>query len=136
MNCPACQTSNRPGADKCKRCQAALPRTCSGCGEPMGADQEGELCGECRTERVPAALGSDETAPAAEPPRGYPFKPRFVGRQAAVARVQRAFDDARGQGELGFLAVVGPAGAGGEAQACASAVPLAASTNPALRSRN
>lgn len=116
MNCPACETPNRPGAQRCKRCAAPMPPTCFGC----GARVEGgvELCSACRTERVPAALGAEDLfpVPPEEPTQlavvPYELKPRFVGRHQTLERLVKAFDDARELCELSFVAVVGPPGAG------------------------
>src|SRR5688572_17015337 len=116
MNCPACESPNRPGAQRCKRCAVPMPPSCRGCGTKV---QPGvDLCPSCRTERVPAALGADElfttpmeesTAVMAAP---YEMRPRFVGRQTALDRMMKAFDDARDLRELAFVAVIGPPGAG------------------------
>src|SRR3990170_3945988 len=116
MNCPACDSPNRPGAQRCKRCAAPMPASCYGCGTKVaeGAD----LCSSCRTERVPAALGAEELFPTApEDPTTvvvapFELRPRFVGRQSALERMAKAFDDSRELRELSFVAVIGPPGAG------------------------
>lgn len=116
MKCPACDSPNRPGAQRCKRCAAPMPPSCMGCGAKVAPNVE--LCNSCRTERVPAALGAEDlfpTAPAdatAVTAQPYEFRPRFVGRQTALERLNKAFDDARELGELAFVAVIGPPGAG------------------------
>ncbi len=87
-----------------------------GCGAPVQKDVE--LCNACRTERVPAALGAEDLFPT--PPQDttqvsaapYEFRPRFVGRQGALDRMVKAFEDARELGELAFVAIIGPPGAG------------------------
>lgn len=116
MNCPACDTANRPGAQRCKRCATPMPPSCYGCGVPV---QPGiELCPNCRTERVPAALGAEDLFPT--PPGDstlvtaapYELRPRFVGREQALERLRKSFDDARELGELAFAAVIGPPGSG------------------------
>jgi tetratricopeptide (TPR) repeat protein len=93
-----------------------MPPSCRGCGAkvPSGVD----LCPSCRTERVPAALGADElfgqpvddATAVMMPP--YEMRPRFVGRQGALDRMLKAFDDARELHELAFVALVGPPGSG------------------------
>jgi tetratricopeptide (TPR) repeat protein len=117
MNCPACDSANRPGAQRCKRCAAPMPPSCRGCGSKV---QPGvDLCPSCRTERVPAALGADElfgvpveAEPTAIMSAPYEMRPRFVGRQGALDRMMKAFDDARDLRELAFVAVIGPPGSG------------------------
>jgi tetratricopeptide (TPR) repeat protein len=87
-----------------------------GCGATV--PPETELCQACRTERVPAALGAEELFPTppsdttvvSAPP--YEFRPRFVGRKAPLERLNKCFDDARELGELAFVAIIGPPGAG------------------------
>lgn len=115
MNCPACETPNRPGAQRCKRCAAPVPPNCYGCGVEVSAGVD--LCPSCRTERVPAALGAEDLFPTpgdvtmvtAAP---YELRPRFVGREKQLERLSKAFDDARELGELAFAAIVGPPGSG------------------------
>src|SRR6185295_5364888 len=99
MKCPACETANRPGAARCKRCGVDLPRTCAGCGDPISDGVD--LCINCRTERVPAALGaelldSELLEPDPDEPAGseFPASARFVGHAPLIERllgiVQRA----------------------------------------------
>jgi tetratricopeptide (TPR) repeat protein len=119
MKCPSCEAVNRPGARRCKRCSVELPRTCAGCGDPIpdGID----LCINCRTERVPAALGAELLEEAelleAEPdepdgPPGFPIAPRFVGRRATVERMEQIVANAQHKSELAFVALTGPPGVG------------------------
>jgi len=117
MNCPSCETPNRPGAERCKRCDAELPRTCAGCGDPLSADHVGELCRNCRTERVPAALGAEITDVELEEikdegPAAFPIVPRFVGRKALLERVVGRLVEVQDKSELAFLALTGPPGVG------------------------
>ncbi len=116
MNCPACDQSNRPGAQRCKTCAVPLPPSCLACGATI--NDGNELCTSCRTDRVPAALGAEDLFPT---PREevtqitalpYDLKPRFVGRERALERLRKAFDDTRELGELSFTAVIGAPGAG------------------------
>ena len=94
-----------------------MPPNCRGCGAKV---HEGvDLCPSCRTERVPAALGADELfgQPVEAEPTNvmltpYEMRPRFVGRQSALDRMMKAFDDARDLRELAFVAVIGPPGSG------------------------
>jgi tetratricopeptide (TPR) repeat protein len=122
VNCPACQTANRAGALRCKRCEETLPRTCAGCGERLLGD--GELCINCRTERVPAALGADPSA-AQDPDdeaelleadaleEVAPDKgPRFVGRGAALAELTQIVEGVKARAELAFVALTGAPGVG------------------------
>ena len=119
MNCPACRATNRAGARSCKRCSEALPPNCAACGSPVSDGVE--LCVNCRTERVPAAMGVDledddgelldESELVEEPPR-YPFTPRFVGRKVPLARLLGLVDEVATRSEVGFVAVTGPAGVG------------------------
>lgn len=118
MNCPACGTANRAGAQRCKRCALELPRTCVACGAAV--DGPSDLCGNCRTERVPAALGAelgdDETEllderDVIEEPARYPMVTRFVGRKAPLDRLHAIARDAA-RGELAFVALTGAAGVG------------------------
>jgi predicted ATPase len=119
MNCPSCETANRPGAERCKRCLKQLPPNCPGCGAPLG-ETEPELCLSCRTERIPAALGDDDLLPGVGGPQAatvvsgvnFELRPRFVGREAILGRLRRAFDDVRGLREISFLTIIGPAGSG------------------------
>ncbi len=114
MNCPKCDSTNRPGAPACRRCTTALPRSCAGCGTAIS--NEVELCINCRTERIPAALGAELLdAPAdsvtersaALPARG---EPHFVGRTALL---EKLIEHAQGKTEgLRFVAVLGAAGMG------------------------
>lgn len=116
MNCPACDAPNRPGAQKCKRCAAPMPSNCYGCGVSVAAGVE--LCPACRTERVPAALGAEDLFPT--PPSDatmvtaapYELRTRFVGRETALERLRKAFDDTRELHELSFAAVIGEPGSG------------------------
>src|SRR5262245_34754345 len=114
MNCPSCATANRPGAERCKRCSADLPRTCAGCGAPVpdGVD----LCINCRTERVPAALGADLfDSELLDPDPDEPAvlsSPRFVGHVALVRRLTAVVERAQRQGELQFVVLTGPPGVG------------------------
>src|SRR5438552_2416380 len=109
MKCPACSMPNRGGATQCKRCASPLPRTCAGCGDPI---PEGvDLCINCRTERVPAALGAelddddlveiqdDGGAPA------FPIAPAFVGRKQLVERLAKIFEGVQSRKELAFVAL-------------------------------
>src|SRR5260370_793508 len=103
MKCPVCNMPNRGGATQCKRCAALLPRTCAGCGDPIpdGVD----LCINCRTERVPAALGAelvdddlvdindDGDAPT------LPVAPAFVGRKSLVERLAKILEDVQSRKE-------------------------------------
>jgi tetratricopeptide (TPR) repeat protein len=117
MNCPSCETANRPGAARCKRCGTDLPRTCAGCGEPV---PEGvDLCINCRTERVPAALGAElldsellEPDPDEPDDNQFPVATRFVGHAAVVERVVKIVERAQSSGELQFAALTGPPGVG------------------------
>src|SRR5689334_593605 len=104
MNCPGCQTPNRPGTARCRRCQAALPPSCASCGDaiPTGV----ELCVNCRTERIPAALGAElalepKRPPKKEVPVEFPIAPRFVGRRQVIDRLERMVDEVATSG-LGF----------------------------------
>jgi tetratricopeptide (TPR) repeat protein len=115
MNCPSCTTTNRPGAARCKRCGASLPPTCAGCGDSVtpGVD----LCINCRTERVPAALGAeseDELLEADDQgaPPAFPIAPRFVGHQSLVARLGELIARTAERRELSFVALTGPPGVG------------------------
>jgi tetratricopeptide (TPR) repeat protein len=118
MNCPACDQSNRPGAKRCKICAAPLPNSCLACGTPVAASEAGTLCSSCRTDRVPAALGAEDLFPKAgedaapQTAAPYDLKPRFIGRERALERLRKCFDDARAHDELGFAAVIGAPGAG------------------------
>jgi hypothetical protein len=119
MKCEACGTSNRAGSRACKKCSQALPPSCVACGAPVAEGEE--LCINCRTERVPAALGAelydedaellDEDALVEEPPR-YPMTPRFVGRKLPLARLLGLVDEVATRSEVGFVALTGPAGIG------------------------
>ncbi len=134
MNCPRCESSNRPGAAACRRCQAALPRSCAGCGAAI--PDEVELCTSCRTERIPAALGAeleelssdalDEDAAAEAPPA---TSDRFIGREPILSRL---LERATGSLAPRFIAVVGPAGIGKTRLAAELAQRLAA-RDPAVR---
>jgi tetratricopeptide (TPR) repeat protein len=116
MKCPACDIPNRGGATQCKRCAAPLPRTCAGCGDPIpdGVD----LCINCRTERVPAALGAElddddlvEINDDGDPPT-YPIAPGFVGRKQLVERLAKILEGVQARKELAFVALTGPPGMG------------------------
>src|SRR5262245_22782598 len=99
MKCSACETQNRPGAQKCKRCAAPLGPNCYGCGAPIEAG--GDLCPECRTERLPAELDPQELFPTATQETTvvstipFELKPRFVGRRKIVDRLLASFQQAR-----------------------------------------
>jgi tetratricopeptide (TPR) repeat protein len=116
MNCRACDEPNRPGAKYCKRCAAPLAPSCYGCGAPVEA--EGELCATCRTERVPDTMEAEDLFPTAPEEATaitvmpYDLRPRFTGRAAALARLQRAFDEASARNEASFLVVIGEPGMG------------------------
>jgi len=124
MKCPACETPNRPGATQCKRCGGVLPRSCAGCGTPIPDGVE--LCINCRTERVPAALGAElaDLEDALDPDdleevgeeeahtSGYPIAPRFVGRKPLLDRLQRILEETASRTEARFVAVTGPPGVG------------------------
>jgi tetratricopeptide (TPR) repeat protein len=116
MNCPACSTANRPGATRCKKCGGDLPKTCAGCGDPVAENVD--LCINCRTERVPAALGAElldsellEPDPDEAPP-GFPISPRFVGHQPLIDRLVEIVSRAGKSRELQFVALTGPPGVG------------------------
>ncbi len=116
MKCPACHIPNRPGATQCKRCGASLPRSCPGCGDSL---PEGvQLCINCRTERVPAALGADllegdhDLELTEEAPEGYPITSRFVGRRPLMDRVVDRIGEVAKRSEAGFLALTGVPGVG------------------------
>src|SRR6478735_7969937 len=98
MKCPSCDTQNRPGAPRCKRCDVALPRSCAGCGQPLLDVVTGTLCQSCRTERVPAALGAeiqdvDLEEIAEEGPPVFSITPRFVGHKPLIERLQKRLED-------------------------------------------
>lgn len=116
MKCRACDEPNRPGAQHCRRCGAPLAPSCYGCGASVRT--EGELCPSCRTERVPTTMEAEELFPS--PPEDatmitsvpYELRPRYTGRETALDRLEKAFDDARDLGELGFLVLIGEPGMG------------------------
>src|SRR4051812_34843423 len=117
MNCPSCEVSNRPGAHRCKRCDVELPRTCPGCGDRIAEDASNDLCQNCRTERVPAALGAeiedlDLEEIKDEGPPAFPILPRFVGRKPLLDRLVKRLEEAQDRSELVFLALTGPPGVG------------------------
>jgi tetratricopeptide (TPR) repeat protein len=116
VNCPACEAPNRGGSAQCKRCGGVLPRTCAGCGDPIPDGVT--LCVNCRTERVPAALGAhdvEELDPAELTElddRSYPIAPKFVGRKALVDRLTHMLENVVMRSELAFVALTGPPGIG------------------------
>jgi tetratricopeptide (TPR) repeat protein len=120
MICPSCQTPNRAGANRCKRCQAALPPSCVGCGAAVQVGEE--LCPACRTERVPAALGADLDSPQEvvtaldmQAGVGVPeleLDPRFIGRRPVLDRINQLILQAFSRKEPLFLALTGPSGVG------------------------
>ncbi|RMH37702.1 MAG: hypothetical protein D6689_20840 [Deltaproteobacteria bacterium] len=116
MHCRACEEPNRPGATLCKRCSAPLEPSCYGCGAPVGA--EGQLCGACRTERVPPPVDADELFPetpdeaTAITAMPYELRPRFTGRTAVLDRLTQLFTRARTDREAGFAVIVGEPGSG------------------------
>ena len=116
MKCPSCDTANRGGSVQCKRCGAPLPKSCAGCGDPIPDGVE--LCINCRTERVPAALGAEldeldleELEEAGAPPQ-FPIRPRFVGRKALLERLSGTVERSQQRNELTFLALTGLPGVG------------------------
>jgi tetratricopeptide (TPR) repeat protein len=115
MNCPACDSHNRPGAQRCKTCAAPLPPTCIACGAKT---QGREFCATCRTDRVPTPHSPDELFPVLpEEPTTltllpYELRPRFVGREHLLERLVRCFGDAAQQATLTFAVLVGAPGAG------------------------
>ena len=77
-----------------------------------------ELCFNCRTERVPAALGAEvegldieELEPEAVAP-SFTLAPRFVGRRGLVDQLTSTVEQSRSERELKFVALVGPSGVG------------------------
>src|SRR5262245_30133661 len=113
VNCPGCKTPNRPGATRCKQCSRSLPPTCFGCGAPVPADVE--LCHNCRTERVPQALGVDEppTSPDLVPQGGeYDFNAKFIGRKGPQERLRRILTGCKDSRELAFVTLLGAPGSG------------------------
>ncbi len=117
MNCPSCSTPNRPGLTRCKRCGQDLPRTCAGCGDPIADGVD--LCINCRTERVPAALGAElldsellELDPDDDASPGFPVSTSFVGHKALIERLLEKVQRARARSELQFVALTGPPGVG------------------------
>jgi tetratricopeptide (TPR) repeat protein len=97
-----------------------MPRTCAGCGDVLAEGFSGELCRNCRTERVPAALGaeiSDELGDndleeVGEEPAGYPFVTRLVGRRQLFERLEGRIAEVRTRGEMAFLCLTGAPGVG------------------------
>ena len=113
MKCPSCESSNRPGAQKCKRCAVALPRNCLGCGTVLTGDND--LCRDCRTERVPAALGSEELLDEKDLIEENPIftlRPRFVGRRTTLDRLMRIWNGCAAAHEVAFISLIGPPGVG------------------------
>src|SRR5262245_28549872 len=114
MNCPDCKAPSRPGATRCKQCGRALPPSCFGCGAPVPADVE--LCHNCRTERVPQALGSDteetERAPELMPSSEYDLNVKFIGRKPALERLRRILTGCRDSREMAFVTLTGEPGSG------------------------
>src|SRR5438105_163620 len=113
MNCPHCQAQNRPGATRCRSCERKLPPTCFSCGTVVEPDIE--LCQACRTERVPQALGTEDsdavTAPVEiDPP--LPLAERFIGRKAVLERLRRIFVGCRDAKESAFATLAGAPGIG------------------------
>jgi tetratricopeptide (TPR) repeat protein len=75
-----------------------------------------ELCINCRTERVPAALGaelldSELLVPDPDEP-AFLVSPRFVGHRALIERLLGIVKRSQSQGELQFVALTGPSGVG------------------------
>lgn len=123
MDCPACQSANRPGATRCKSCEATLPPSCFGCGAPVPADQE--LCAACRTERLPEE--AVEEVPVARRALGA----RLIGRKAPLEKLRTALSGTR-QRELSFVTLVGPGGIG-KTRLAQELIRLSAHATPELR---
>jgi tetratricopeptide (TPR) repeat protein len=74
-----------------------------------------ELCHNCRTERVPQALGVDEphTTPDLIPIGGeYDFNAKFVGRKGIQERLRRILTGVKDGRELAFVTLTGAPGIG------------------------
>jgi tetratricopeptide (TPR) repeat protein len=77
------------------------------------------LCINCRTERVPAALGAAdfddndlEEIKDEDGPPAYPIATRFVGRKALCERLIGILSGVQQRNELAFVALTGPPGVG------------------------
>ncbi len=120
MLCLGCATDNRPGAARCRRCGAGLPRSCAGCGGPV---QHGEaLCSSCRTEQIPSPLGGaaepdsdaipleeiDELLTDSLPPEA----PRFIGRTQLLTELASRVEHAHTSRRLVLATITGEAGVG------------------------
>ena len=72
----------------------------------------------CRTERVPAALGAEllelemEELPNEDGPPAFPFTSRFVGRKMLCDRLSLILAGVQERSELAFVALIGDAGVG------------------------
>jgi tetratricopeptide (TPR) repeat protein len=114
MTCPECKAPNRPGASRCKQCTSALPPSCFGCGKAVTPEEE--LCHDCRTERVPQAMGVDEpdrTVPdLRRMPGEYDLNARFIGRKAIQERLRRLLIGCRDSRELHLVSLIGGPGVG------------------------
>jgi class 3 adenylate cyclase/tetratricopeptide (TPR) repeat protein len=64
MNCPDCNTENRPAARFCRSCGTALARRCPDCGAPVDEDQQ--FCDSCGTSLAAPPEPAPVQAPVAE----------------------------------------------------------------------
>jgi tetratricopeptide (TPR) repeat protein len=87
---------------------------CPACGAKLEA--KASLCAACRTERLPAALGSDHLFRPAEATviaqRPYELRPRFVGRRQERALLDATLADVTKRRRFAAISVVGPPGIG------------------------
>lgn len=138
MNCPACGTTSGPpseqlerridspspgeprwgpGATACPACGAALPCSCVGCGRPLVA-ADGEVCSNCRTERLPDPIDPRELFPHVDDPRSagdqpmFDLGPRFIDRGGALAALEASVRGAIERNRIAFLLVTGEPGMG------------------------
>ena len=115
MTCPTCTTSVRPGATQCRSCHAPVPPSCIGCGIQVAA--VGELCHNCRTEKVAAAIGGDlavEDSSLLEPVDEAPLVHGvgFVGRGVLLDQLSTQVVENLGRNQFTFLLLTGPPGIG------------------------
>jgi class 3 adenylate cyclase/tetratricopeptide (TPR) repeat protein len=99
VDCPTCQSENRPGASFCDSCGSRLARACASCGQELRA--EARFCDGCGTQ-VEAAAPRTEPDPSSYTPKHLAEK--ILTQRAALEgerkQVTVLFADVKGSMDL------------------------------------